>query len=290
MRRLIRAILSLIVVLIVLAVLGVVVVILFADKAVKTAVETAGTKTLNVSVTVGKANASLLTGAVALQETTVANPPGYQGPALLKLQRVDIKADMASLLSKEVLIKDMKLDNMEVFVEQKGLGNNLYQVIKPLREPHKPTGKCLVIDNLEIANITVHVSLPALPGQAQSVELKLASIRMVELGRNEKMDTAVLIGKILLAVAEGIAEQGGGILPQEAVGDLGSVLDKAVDIGKTILAPGGTTPDGQQKDSLGKTVTDGIKDLLGGNHNNLHKQLTHLASTLRSVPNHHELF
>jgi hypothetical protein len=183
---------------------------------------------------------------------------------LLKLKQVNLKADTKSLLSKEVLIKDMKLDNMEVFVEQKGLGNNLYQVIKPLREPHKPTGKGLVIDNLEIANVTVHVSVPAVAGQAQSMDLKLASIKMSNLGRSEKMDTAVLISKILLAVAAGIAEQSGGILPKETIGQLGGVLDKAVDIGKTILAPGGKTPDGQQKDSLGKSVTDGIKDLFGG--------------------------
>jgi hypothetical protein len=264
MKKLLRAILFIIVVLIILAVIGVVAVILLADKAVKTAVETAGTKTLNVSVTVGKANASLLFGAVGLQEITVANPAGYQGAALLKLKQVDVKADTKSLLSNEVLIKDMKLDNMEVFVEQKGLGNNLYEVIKPLREPHKPTGKSLVIDNLEITNVTVHVSMPAIPGQTQGVDLKLPSIKMGDLGRSEKMDTAVLIGKILLAVAQGIAEQGGGILPKETVGDLGGVLDKAVDIGKTILTPGSKTPDGQQKDSLGKTVTDGIKGLIGG--------------------------
>ena len=264
MKKLIKAILFLIVVLIVLAVIGVVGVILFADTAVKTAVEKAGTRALNVAVTIDKANASLLAGTADLLDITVANPAGYRGPALLKLQRVDIKADTASLLSKEVLIKDMKLDNMELFVEQKGLGNNLYQVIKPLREPHEPTGKSLVIDNLEIANITVHVSVAAIPGQAQSMDLKLASIKMGDLGRSEKMDTAVLIGKILLAVAQGVAEQGGGILPKETIGDLGSVLDKALDLGKTIFTPGGKTPDGQQKDSLGKTVTDGIKDLLGG--------------------------
>jgi uncharacterized protein YhdP len=264
MKKLIRAIRLILVTLVVLAVIGVVAVILFADKAVKTAVETTGTKTLNVGVKVGQAKTSILAGSVGLQDITVANPAGYQGAALLKLQQVAIKADTKSLLSKEVLIKDMKLDNMEVFVEQKGLGNNLYQVIKPLREPHQPTGKGLVIDNLEIANVTVHVSMPAIPGQAQSVNLKLASIKMGDLGRSEKMDTAVLIGKILLAVAQGIAEQGGGILPKETVGELGSVLDKAVDIGKTILTPGGKTPDGQQKDSLGKTVTDGIKGLIGG--------------------------
>jgi hypothetical protein len=264
MKKLLRAILFLVAVLIVLALAGVVGVILFADKAVKTAVETAGTKTLNVGVKVGKANASILAGAVGLQEITVGNPAGYQGAALLKLKQVDLKADTKSLLTKEMLIKDMKLDGMEVFVEQKGLQNNLYEVIKPLREPHKPTGKSLVIDNLEITNVTVHVSMPAIPGQPQAPDLKLASIKMGDLGRSEKMDTAVLIGKILLAVASGIAEQGGGILPKETVGQLGGVLDKAIDVGKTILTPGGKTPDGKQKDSLGKTVTDGIKDLIGG--------------------------
>jgi hypothetical protein len=264
MKKLLRVILFAIVFVIVLGVIGIVAVILFADKAVKTAVETAGTRTLNVAVTVGKANASVLSGTVGLQDITVANPAGYQGPVLLKLKQVDIKADAMSLLSNEMLIKDMKLDNMEVFVEQKGLQNNLYQVIKPLREPRKPTGKTLVIDNLEIANITVHVSMPAIPGQAQSMDLTLASIKMGDLGRGEKMDTAVLIGKVLLAVASGIAEKGGGILPKETVGELGSVLDKALDLGKTIFTPGAKTPDGQQKDSLGKSVTDGIKDLLGG--------------------------
>jgi hypothetical protein len=175
---------------------------------------------------------------VRLQDITVANPPGYEGPALVKLQRVDIQADVGSVLGKRVLIKDMKLQNMEVFVEQKGLQNNLYQVIKPLREPREPTGKGLVIDNLEIANVTVHAGLTAVPGQTPSVDLKLASIRMVDVGRNEKVDTAVLISKILLAVATGIAEQGGGILPKETVGDLGSILDKAIDIGKIIFGPG----------------------------------------------------
>lgn len=263
MRKLIRRIRSLVVLLLVLTIVGAAGIFFFANQAVKTAVEKAGSKTLSVDVTIAKAKASVFSGAVGLQEITVANPPGYQGPALLKLQLVNLTADTKSLLSKEILIKDMKLDNMEVFVEQKGLQNNLYQVIKPLREPQRPTGKGLVIDNLEIKNVTVHVNPLSIPGQAQSMSFKLASIRMTELGRSEKMDTAVLISKIVLAVAEGIAQQGGGILPKETMGDLGSILDKALDIGKIIFAPGGETPDGKQTDSLGKTVTDGLKDLLG---------------------------
>jgi hypothetical protein len=268
MKKLLKVLVLILVLLVFLAGISVVAVLLFGNKiagrAAKTAVETAGTKMLGVGVTVGKANASIFTGAVGLQDILVKNPSGYKGPALVKLARVDAKADTKSLLSKEVLIKDMKLDNMEVFVEQQGLQNNLYQVIKPLRESHQPTGRSLVIDNLTLTNVTVHVSMPALAGKTQSADLKLDSIAMGNLGRSEKMDTAVLIGKILLAVAQGIAEKGSGILPKDMAGDLGSVLDKAVDIGKTILTPGGKTPDGKQQDSLGKSVTDGIKGLLGG--------------------------
>jgi hypothetical protein len=264
MRRLIRAILFVVVVLIVLAIVGVVGVILFANRAVQTAVETAGTRALNVAVRVDRTGVSLPAGTVDLYGITVANPPGYEGPALLKLQQADLKVNTGSLLSEQVHIEEMKLDNMQVFIEQKGLQNNLYQVIQPLREPRRPTGRGLLIDNLEIRNVTVHAAMTTIPGQTPGVDLKIASIRMTDLGRHEKVDVAVLISKIVLAVAEGIAQEGGGILPKEALGDLGSILDQAIDIGKIILTPGGQTPDGQQKDSLGKTVTDGIKDLFGG--------------------------
>jgi hypothetical protein len=264
MRKLIKRIRFIIVLLVVLAVIGIVAVALLADKAVQRAVETAGTKTLNVGVTVGKAAAHILQGSVNLQNIAVANPPGYQGPALLKLQRVNVAADTRSLLTDEVHIRDMRLANMEVFVEQKDLRNNLYDVITPLRRPGKPTGKSLVIDNLEIANITVHASVSGIPGKPPTAQFTLDKITMTDVGRSEKVDTAALIGKILLAVAAGIAQQGGDILPKETLGEITGMLDKAIDIGKTIFGPGAKTPDGQQQDSLGKSVTEGIKDLLGG--------------------------
>jgi hypothetical protein len=267
MRRLIRAILFVVVVLIVLAIVGLVGVILFANRAVQTAVETAGTRALNVAVRIDRTAVSLSAGTVELYGIIVANPPGYEGPALLKLQQTDFKVNTGSLLSKQVHIEDMKLDNMEVFIEQKGLQNNLYQVIQPLRQPRRPTGRGLLIDNLEIRNVTVHAAMTTIPGQTPGVDLKIASIRMTDLGRHEKVDTAVLISKIVLAVAEGIAQQGGGILPKETIGELGSILDKALDLGKIILGPSGKTPEGQEKENLGQTVTDGLKDLLGGQKN-----------------------
>lgn len=277
MARLVKATLSVVIVALVLIIIGAIAAALLANKVVQKAVETAGTKALNVGVDVGKADVSILGGSVDLRNIRVANPPGYTGASLLTLQRVDVTADTGSLLSKEVLIKDMKLDAMELFIEQKGLENNLYDVIKPLREPRKPTGKSLIVDNLEITNVVVHVGLSGLPGQTQRASLgsqtrsfvsgvpfKLAPIRMTELGRHEKMDTTVLISKIVLAVAAGVAEQGGNILPKETMGEITSLLDKAIDVGRIIFGPKDSSRDQQKNDGdLGKTITDGLKDFFG---------------------------
>ncbi len=265
-RKLLKRVLYAIIVLVVLAVVGIVAMALLADKMVQKAVEKAGTKTLNVDVKVGKADAAILRGAVDLQKITVANPAGFQGPALLTLERVNVAADTGSLLSKQVHITEMRLANMEVFVEQQGLQNNLYEVIKPLREPRAPTGKSLLIDNLELANVTVHASLSGIPGKPQTAQFTLGNITMTDIGRNEKVDTAVLISKILLAVAAGVAQQGGDILPKETLGEITGILDKAIDIGRMIFGPGQQTDQNQQKGTqdLGKSVTEGLQDLLGG--------------------------
>lgn len=239
MRKPAKAILFFVVVLIVLVIVGVLGMTLFADRAVKAAVESAGTRTLNVRVAVAQAGASLLRGSMDLRSIRIANPPDYEGPLLLKLDTVHVTAEPASLLRDEIHIRDMRLDGMEVFVEQRGLRNNLYEVIRPLREPETPTGRTLLIDRLTIADITVHIVVATLPGQppAQPITLKVAPITMTDLGRDERMDTAVLIGRVLLAVAAGVADQAGGILPRETLGEITGLLDKAIDLGRTIFGP-----------------------------------------------------
>jgi len=237
MRRLFKRIATVLGVLAVLIVAAVIGVMILADRAVKGAVESACIKTLNVPVLVENADVSFLRGSLGLQSLTVKNPQGYEGPVLLTLQAVSVKADARSLFGDAIVIKDMTLNNMEVFVEQKGLQNNLYEVIKPLREPRQSTGKRLIIDKLTISpDIVVHVNLPALPGQqGQAMSLKVAPITMTDLGHDERMDTAVLISKILLAVAQGIAEQNSGVLPKETVGEITNILDKAINLGRTIF-------------------------------------------------------
>lgn len=236
-KKLVRTIRTTVVALVVLAVVGVAGAALLANAAVKAAVEKAGVKTLNVPVQIETAKVSPLGGSVTLRKATVSNPEGYQGPALLTLKSIDVAADIGTLLGDKVLVRDMRLEGMEIFIEHSGLKNNLYEVVEPLRRPREPTGKALFIDTLRIGEVVVHVALPSLPGQsqAQTIDLKVAPITMTDLGRNERMDTPLLITKVVLAVAAGIADQRSDILPKETIDEITGILDKAVDIGRIIF-------------------------------------------------------
>lgn len=253
MTKLIRSIVRLVTVLIVVLVIGVIGIDLFADGTVRKAVDGAARDALKVDVQTDKASLSILGGSLSLRDVVVGNPPGYQTERLLKLDRGDIKVNTRSLLSDEVHIKDITLSGMDVLIEQKGLGSNLHEVLQTLAEDER-SGKQLYVDKLEIRDITVRVKLLPIPGQVDIVPLKLTPIVMTNLGRNERLDTAALVSKIILAVAGGIAEQGKGILPKEMVDGLGTVLDTAIDL---IL---GTGREGIE--DIRKGITEGLKGIL----------------------------
>lgn len=229
----------------------------FADSAVRMAIRRAGAKALKVPVGVERASLSIFSGTLGLEKLTVDSPPGYDRQTLLELSEGTVEVETKSLLTDEVLIKDIRLNGMNVFVEQKGFDNNLHEVIKSLPRNGTPSGKRLIVDHLEITDITVHVKLPAVPGQPDTVAFKLGTIQMNDLGRNERLDVATLTSKVLLAVAMGIAEQGGGVLPREMISGLSGALDKAIDIGRIIFG-NGSNGGGQ----IGREITEGLKGIM----------------------------
>ena len=252
----------------ILVVIAVVAVNLFADRAVRVGIETAATKTLNVGVSVGNVDLSIMAGKLALQNLLINNPPGYQHDKLLELKSAEIEIDVKSLLSDVVNIKEIKLDGVNVVIEQRGIsGNNLQDVIAAIHSGSKDdqtSGKKLHIDNLEMSNVTVQMKLLPIPGKVDTVTLNLSPIRMTNLGGDNKLDTAALSGKILLAIAHGVAKQGVGILPKEIVEPITSVLGKTIDLSKGIIE--GREGIGEEiiksTEDIGKGITEGLKSLL----------------------------
>lgn len=240
---------------------------IFADHALKLGIETAATKTLNVEVSVVDVDLAILAGKLGLNNLLINNPPGYQHDRLLELKDARISVNVKSLLSDAVNIREIKLDGVNLVLEQKGItGNNLQDIIKaiPRGEPKaedeaKKPAKKLHIDNLEITDVTVNAKLLPVPGKADTVTLKLKPIRMTDLGGDNKLDTAKLSGKILLAIAAGVAEQGAGLLPEDVIGPLKSELKKITELSKTLLEESGKVF--KEGEDLGKDVVERAKDV-----------------------------
>ena len=258
---------KIIVAIVVVLVILVIAIQLFAGAAVKVGVEKAGSKAMQVPVEVDDISLSLLGGTVNIRNLVVGNPADYKIKNLLEVGNLYVDADVKSFLSDTARIKHIKLDNMTMSIEQKGLTNNLQEVLNNLpkpkeTEPKSPPAekgdsaeKNLRIDTLEITGVKVKVKLIPLPGEGENaVELTLAPIKMTDLGSDDNMSIAKLTGKILVAVAQGVAESGAGLLPEGLVGDITGalgehgaaalekskeVLEKSKNLGEGIIKDGG---------------------------------------------------
>jgi len=239
----------------ILIIIAVVAVNLFADHAVRVGIESSAAKTLNVGVSVSNVDLSIMAGKLALQNLLINNPPGYQHDKLLQLKNAEIEIDVKSLLSDVVNIREIKLDGLNVVLEQRGIsGNNLQDVINSIRSASKEgEGKSLRVDNVEMSNITVQMKLPSVPAQDDTITLELSPIRMTNLGRDNKMDMADLSGEIVLAIANRVVEQGVGVLPKDIITTLTPSLDKTIDLSTRII---------EGTEDIGKEITEGLKSLL----------------------------
>jgi hypothetical protein len=268
---------SIIIIVLVLVILVVMLIHLFGDRALKAGIETAATKTLGVNVTIGDLSLSLLRGKLELRDLVIDNPPGYQHPELLNIGRAYIDVTVTSLLSDTVKIEEIRFEDITMVIEQKGLTNNLKEVLNALPSgqtaPKSTTdepdteGKKLHVDNLEISNVAVKVKLLPIPGKADTLTLKVAPVKMTDLGSDNKLSTAKLSAKVLAAIAAGVARQGGGVLPKDMLSSINSTLkekgDLLIDSGKEIFdITSGIGKDAiDSSKDIGKDIIEGGKDI-----------------------------
>ncbi len=264
MKKLLKILYGIVFIVVILIILVVALIHLFGNRAVKIGIETAATKTLNVGVSVEDVDLSIIGGKLRLQNLVIANPPGYQHDKLLELKSANIAVDMKSLLSDVVEIREIKLDGANVVLEQRGVSNNINDVIKAIpakaEKPSEPSGKKLHIDKLEISNIKVKAKLLPVPGKVDTITLELDPIVMNDLGSDNKLDMARLSGIILMAVASGVANKGTGVLPKEITSTMKSTLDTTIKLGKTAAEEGKKLL--KTGTDSGQEVIEGVKGLL----------------------------
>jgi hypothetical protein len=270
MKRSLRILLSILLSLLLLIIIALIALCIFADRAVKTAIEVAGTQALNVGVTVSHVDLKALRGQITFNDLCIDNPAGYQHTQLLELKNAFIQVDTPSLLSETITIQRFNLDDILLVMEQKGVTNNLQEIIDSIKkdtsEEPPSKGKALLIQELNISNIVVKAKVLPVPGKVDTITLKLSPIKMTNLGSEQKLNTITLSRKILLAIAGGIVEQGSE-LPQELVGALGTALGTTARIGKQLIETAGPAGTSIIKGTgqIGKELGKGLKGLLDPN-------------------------
>jgi hypothetical protein len=235
---------------------------LFGAGMIKTAVEKAASTTLGVPVTIKSIDLSILSGKVGIKGLVVKNPPGYANETLLELGSGVVNLDIGSVMSDTIKIQLVKLDDTKLTIEQRGLTNNLNEILDKLPKGEEKTqtttgkaGKNLNVNKLEITNTNVNIKLLPIPGKSDTVSLKLDPIVMENLGTDKKLSIATVVAKVMGALATGVAKQGAGLLPKDMVSGINSSVGSAFGQGAEALK--GTA-------EAGKGAVEGIKGILGG--------------------------
>lgn len=239
----------LVVVLLVLILVVSILVSVFGNRALRVGIENGASIALKVGVRVNDVSLKMLGGKLNLNGLEVDNPEGYQHEQLLTLGNVFVAVNIKSLMSDTVEIDQIRLDNVNLTIEQKGLTNNLQDILNNLPQSDAPgdkAGKQLKIKELQINGVTVNAKLLPIPGRADTVTLKVAPITLTNLGGDEKLDVAQLTATILKAITKGVTEQGKDLLPTDMLKDMGSsifgagqeTLKQATEAGKGIIEGG----------------------------------------------------
>ena len=250
---------------------------LFGESIIKTGVETAGTKALRVGVEINDLDLKIYSGYVKIKGFNVDNPTGYKYPKMLALSKGEVKTSLKSLMSDKVEIESIKLDGLALTIEQKGLGTNMQEVLKSMPKTEEgadvKSKKKLLVKDLRITNTTVKVKLLPIPGQADTITLKLDPIEMQNLGSDDDLTTQKLTKAILVALANGVAKQGAGIIPADIMGTIEGALGSLGDltnIGQSVLKQGTDILKGgggeaskilESGKDTGKEVIEGVKDI-----------------------------
>jgi hypothetical protein len=197
----------------------------------------------------------------------VANPEGFSSPHFLTLGNGGVAVSLGTLNSKTVELPELNLTDIDVNLQKSG-GKANYKVIldnlKRLESGGKPKqpkagsggGKDFVIKKVEIRNITAHVDLLPIGGEASKVDVTVPEIVLTDVGEGG-VPMSQLVNVLTQAILTAIVKTGGGLIPGDILGDLQGQLGQLSglgDVGVKVLDNAG-----QVVEQFGKSA-EGLED------------------------------
>lgn len=232
--------------------IGIIVAFIYASSLIKTAVETVGSRTLGVPVTLGMAKIEPLSGHLSLSDFEIRNPKGYTTQTAFSVKKIDIKVKLSSILNETVVIENIRIERPETTFEGVYDQNNIKDLYKALSsaehaehtqethtEPHQTSHEDhthhahnhtpkIIIDSFEFIEGKVRAVIKTPVGQKDQ-SAQLPNLTLTHIGRHEgglSLTEAAL--EISAPIQEEIQKLAHGIM-----GDLKGELQNGVDTFKS---------------------------------------------------------
>lgn len=278
---------------IVLLVLVVVIVFISIDKIAKTGVEKGTTYALAVPTSLGSADVGVFSGKFAMSGLEISNPEGFDSPYFLRLESAGVEVSLDSLMSDVVTLPNLSLTDLNVHIDGVTGKSNVKTILdnlkrfesdepKPDADESSPAKK-FVVNEIDIQNVVVHVHLLPLGGEISTQKLVVPEIKLTDVGSaGEPITLAELSNIITQAILKSAEEFGGGIIPDEIMGELTSGLGDLNDFAENGVEMVTSSVDeiitdtteklGEEidkqvedlKDQAGDAISEGLDSLLGG--------------------------
>jgi hypothetical protein len=216
---------------------------------VKVGVEKGGTAVLGVPTELEKASVSLLGGTVGFDGLKLGSPEGFDAPEMFKLSHMHVSADIGSMTSDEIVVREVVVDGAEITLEFSGGKTNWGTLLsqlesEPVDEEEAESEKKIRIDRIAFSNCKLRVQGIPIAGSAA---IPLPSVEITDLRSadgsgmtvgNVLADVISSLYRSILGAVKGVVAveelEKLGKEAQEVVGDAGAVLkDAGTDIGET---------------------------------------------------------
>lgn len=195
--------------LIIIFAIGALVLSFTLDGIIKSSLESTTGEMLETTVEVNNVDISVLDGTGTIDGITIHNPEGFSDNPAVKLQQINIKMNLWTLLSDTVIVNSVEINQPDLFLEQKATGNN-FKILNDKLNEVEPSDINLIVDYLlvEEGQVTLRSDI----GEERTVQGKFDRFELTDIGRegNNTMEQTLrqILRPILQRAAREAVERG----------------------------------------------------------------------------------
>ena len=181
---------------------------------VKSGIEKGGTHLTDVPVTLKGASVAIMSGGGSLSGLKIANPEGFKSDAAITVENATITLEPGTLMSKKMVINELKLQQPAITYERTLSGSNLDKIMEAVQAKIPATGEDsdevrFQIDDFQILQAKVKLGLTALGGNG--MEFTLPDIVLKDLGKDGPgLTGAELTKEIMKTVLSSVLDKATG--------------------------------------------------------------------------------